>query len=133
MSEAAGYILRIASERWVDRVFEMAIYFTSVRRNWKSGQTVLFLHRTQAGDAFVGYGIIAKTCGIDDLSEEERRDCKESGWKSALEFQYVKRFDDPLLLKETFLKDTRLRGRYFHGLGLSRNQLHLIMKAVEPV
>jgi hypothetical protein len=67
------------------------------------------------------------------LSEEERRDCKESGWKSALEFQYVKRLDDPLLLKETFLKDTRLRGRYFHGLGLSRNQLHLIMEAVEPV
>jgi hypothetical protein len=129
MSETAGYILRIASEKWVDRVFEMAIYYTNVRRNWKSGQTALFLHRTQVGDAFVGYGLIDKPSEMDDLNEEEKRDCQEGGWKTALEFQYVKRFDDPLPIKETFLKDTRLRGRYFHGLGLSRHQLHLIMEA----
>jgi hypothetical protein len=133
MSETAGYILRIASEKWVNRVFEMAIYYTNVRRNWKSGQTVLFLHRTQGGDAFVGYGIIAKACGIDDLNEEEKRDCEGGGWRSALEFQYIKRFDDPLLIKDTFLKGTRLRGRYFHGLGLSGNQLRLILGVAEQV
>jgi hypothetical protein len=133
MSETAGYVLRIASEKWVNRVFEMAIYYTNVRRNWKSGQTILFLHRSQSGDAFVGYGIIDRACGIDDLNEEEKRDCEEGGWKSALEFLYVRLFDDPLLIKETFLKDTRLRGRYFHGLGLSRGQLRLIMEAAEPV
>lgn len=133
MSEAAGYILRIASERWVDRVLEMAIYFTSVRRNWKSGQTVLFLHKGQGGDAFVGYGVIARACGKTDLNEEERRECEEGGWETALEFQYVKRFRNPMLVKETFLKDSKLRGRYFHGLSLDRKQFELIIAAGERV
>ena len=38
--------------------------------------------------------------------------------KCAIEFKYVKRLDEPLLIKETFLKDSKLRGRFFHGLRL---------------
>lgn len=133
MPDAAGHILRIASEKWVDRVFDMAIYFTNVRRNWKSGQTILFLHRTRSGDAFVGYGIVDKKCEMDDLNEEEKCYCDEGGWKTALGFEYVKRFDDPLPIKKTFLKNTTLRGRYFHGVSLNREQLRLIMEAAEPV
>jgi len=133
MSETAGYLLRIADDKWVDHVFEMAIYYTNMHRNWRSGQTVLFLHKGQFGDAFVGYGVVAKTCGLDDLSEEERRDCEEGGWETAIEFQYVKRFQKPLSVRETFLKDSKLRGRYFHGLSLNRRQLELIVKSAERV
>jgi len=35
--EVAGYVVRIATERWVNRVFEMAIYYTNMKRKWKSG------------------------------------------------------------------------------------------------
>jgi hypothetical protein len=134
MSETAfGYILRITNDTWVNRVFDMAIYYTNVRRSWKSGQTILFLHKGQVGDALVGYGVIARACGKTDLNEEERCDCEEGGWETALEFQYVKRFRNPMLVKETFLKDSKLRGRYFHGLSLDRRQFELIIAAGERV
>lgn len=130
---ALGYILRIANDMWVNRVFDMAIYYTNVRRSWKSGQAILFLHKGQVGDAFVGYGIIARACGKTDLNEEERCDCEEGGWETALEFQYVKRFGTPIPVKETFLKDSKLRGRYFHGLSFDRRQFEMIIAAHEHV
>ena len=34
--EADGYILRIASKEWVERVFDLAIYYTSTRRKWEA-------------------------------------------------------------------------------------------------
>jgi len=129
--EADGYILRIASEEWVDRVFDLAIYYTSTRRKWETGQTIVFVHKTDMGDAIVGYGIIGNICALDELSEEERRECQRQGWKRAIEFKYVLRFDKPLLVKETFLKGLKLRGRYLHGLSLNREQLDSIIRQAE--
>jgi hypothetical protein len=131
MSEAAGYILRIASKQWVDQVFEMAIYYTNIRRKWKTGQTILFIHKTKIGDAIVGYGVIENVYEKDELSEEEKRQCERGGWKRAIEFKYVKQFDAPLSIKETFLKGSKLRGRYFHGLKLTKEQLDNLMAKAE--
>jgi len=131
MVEVDGYILRIASKQWVEQVFNLAIYYTSARRKWKEGQTILFLHKTSKGDAFVGYGEIGEFYSVDELSEEEKRECEKYGWKKAIEFKYVKEFEKPLLIKETFLKDLKLRGKYFHGLSLKKEQMNSIISQGE--
>lgn len=131
MVEANGYILRIATEKWVNQVFGMAIYYTSVRRRWKPDQTIVFMHKTSVGDAVIGYGVIGKIYEKDALSEEEKRECEKYGWKKAIEFKYIVKLEKPLPIKETFLKDSKLRGRYFHGLILNTEQLNSIISQAE--
>ena len=128
---ADGYILRIATKRWVDHVFNFAIYYTSVRRRWKAGQTIMFTHRTSIGDAIIGYGVIENIYERDKLSEEEQLECEKYGWKKAIEFKYVMKFEKPLLIKETFLKNSKLHGRYLHGLKLNKEQLNSIISQAE--
>jgi hypothetical protein len=83
------------------------------------------------GDAFVGYGLVENTYKKDELSEHERCECEKGHWKRALEFRYVKQFEKPLYIKETFLKDTKLRGRYLHGLSLAEKQIKSIVAQAE--
>jgi len=128
--EADGYVLRIATEKWVNQVFGMAIYYTSLRRRWKPGQTIVFLHKTRVGDSIIGYGVIGKIYRKDELSEEETRECEKYGWKKAIEFKYVKSVD-PLPIKETFMKDLGLSGKYLHGLKLDEEQLNSIISQAE--
>jgi len=82
-SEIAGYILRIATEQWVDHVFEMAIYYTNMKRKWKSGQAILFIHKTKTGDALVGYGVVDHMAESNALFEEDRLECERGSWKKA--------------------------------------------------
>jgi hypothetical protein len=131
MVEADGYILRIVSKEWVDQVFNFAIYYTSTRRKWKTGQTIIFVHKTNIGDAIIGYAEIGSIYASNELSEEERCECEKWGWKKAIEFKYVIRFDKPLLIKETFLKDLRLRGRFLHCFPLNKEQLSSIISKAE--
>jgi len=126
-----GYVLRIASAQWVTQVFETTIYYTNMQRRWIEGQTVLFLYKTNAGDAFVGYGKIRKTWRREDLVGQDKSLCEKGGWKTAIEFTYVKQFDQPLLIKNTPLKASKLKGRYFHGLKLNKNQIEAILIGTE--
>jgi hypothetical protein len=109
----------------------MAIYFTNLRRKWKHGQTILFVHKTSVGDAVVGYGVVESVLEKDELSEQDRVACERGDWKRAIEFRYVKQFDEPLAVKNTFLKGSKLRGRYFHGLKLNKNQLAAVLAQAE--
>ncbi len=131
MSEFAGCILRIASEEWVKQVLSMAIYYTNMRKKWKNGLTVLFLHKTGIGDALVGYGVVEKACEKEELSEFDRDQCERGNWKRAIEFTYVKEFDAPLAIKNTFLEGSKLKGRYLHGLKLSRSQVEGLLAQAE--
>lgn len=131
MSEVDGCILRIATKQLVNQVFGMAIYYTSMRRKWKAGQTILFVHKTNVGDALVGYGLVEKASEKDELSERDKHECERGGWKRAIEFTYVKKFDKPLAIKETFLKGSKLRGRYLHGLKLDKTHLEAILSQAE--
>jgi len=133
MGEAEGYVLRIASKEWVDQVFSIAVYYTSLPRKWKQGQTIVFLSKSDVGDAVVGYGVVQNAYEKDELSEAEKKQCALHGWKKAIEFGYVVRFDKPLLVKETFFKNTKLRGRCFHGYALSREQLEAIIAQAEKL
>jgi hypothetical protein len=129
MAEIAGYVLRIAKDCWVDHVFSMAIYHTSLHRRWRPDQTIIFVHKTSAGDTIVGYGVIENVYQQNDLSEEERLGSEE--WKEAIVFKYVVRFEKPLPVKETFLKEPKFRGRYVHGLALGKGKLDSILKQAE--
>ncbi len=133
MADAEGYLLRIATKEWVNQVFDMAIYYTSARRKWNSGQTIIFVHKTRVGDAVVGYGEIGNVYSLDELSEEEKRYCKKHGWKEALEFKYVISFESPLPLRETFLKELKLRGKTIHGFPLSKEQIDSIISKAEKI
>jgi hypothetical protein len=131
MKKAEGYILRIATNEWVEQVFDLAIYYTGFRRKWRSGQTIMFVHKTDVGDAVVGYGVIENVYERNELSEEEWRECEKRGWTKALEFKYVLKFDQPLPIKETVLKDLKIHGRFLHGLSLNKQQLSSIINQAE--
>jgi hypothetical protein len=123
----AGYILRIASEEWVNQVFSILMYFTNINRKWESGQTILFVHKTSKGDAIIGYGVIEAICNRNEISEEEKGGMIGHSWKKALKFKYVVRLEESLLIKKTFLRESSLRGRYLHGLPISEEQLDSIV------
>jgi len=131
MAETGGCILRIATGEWVDQVFNLAIYYTSTRRRWEPKQTILFVHKTNVGDAFVGYGVIEDVYEKDELSDDEKCECEKHGWKKAIAFMYVVRFEKPLPIKETFLRDLKLSGRFLHGLSLNKEQLSAILTQAE--
>jgi len=131
MSEVAGYILRIATKEWVNHVFDMAIYYTNLKRKWKSGHLILFIHKTSSGDSVVGCGMVDRISQRNELPDEEKSECEKGGWERAIEFKYVKQFDKPLLIKETFFKTSKLRGRFLHGLELNKEQLENIMNQAE--
>ncbi len=123
MTDYVGYILRIASKRWVEQVFELAIYYTGLNRRWKPGQTILFMHKTDVGDAVVGYGVIQEVCERGALSKEEMEGCSQRGWKRAIIFEYVKRLENPVPAERIFPTYAKYRGRYFHGLPVSKKQI----------
>ncbi len=133
MVEANGYILRISTKEWVDQVFNLAIYYTSTRRKWNRGQTIVFVHKTNIGDAIIGYGEIGNIYASEELSEEERHECEKWGWKKAIEFKYIIRFDKPLQIKKTFLKGSKLRGRSLHGFPLNKEQINLTISHAEQL
>jgi hypothetical protein len=131
MSEADGYILRISSDKLVNQVFDSTVYYTNMQRKWKERHVILFLHRTTIGDAFVGYGVIRKACRRELLANEDRKACEAGDWRTALEFLYVKRFANPVLIKDTFLNKSKLRGRYLHGLHIEKSHLESVLKQNE--
>jgi len=129
MVEAAGYILRITSNFWVDHVFDMAIYYTNLHRTWRAGQMIIFTHKTESGDSVVGYGVIEGACQQNELAEEERFEPEK--WETALVFRYVLKFEKPLSIRETFLKEPKFRGRYAHGLSVTQEQIDSILNRAE--
>jgi glutamate mutase epsilon subunit len=87
--------------------------------------------KTEFGDAFIGYGVIENVYEKGELSEEEQRECETYGWRKALEFKYLVRFEKPLPLKETFLKELKLRGKTLHSLPLTKEHLNSIIGQAE--
>jgi len=130
--EVEGYVLRITTKKWVNQVFGLAIYYTSLRRRWKPGQTVVFVHKTRDGDSIIGYGVIENAYEKSELSDDEIRECEKYGWKKAIVFKYVKPVK-ALPIKETFMKELRFRGKYLHGLKLDEEQMNSIISQAERI
>lgn len=128
-----GYILRITKKEWVTQVFDLTRYYVGFRRKWKPGLTIFFVHKTEKGDALIGYGVVGKVIRRERLSEKEKRECKKHGWTFALDFKYVIKFDEPLLLKDSVLKNLKVRGRYLHGYPLNSERIEALLNQAEQL
>ena len=130
-SSPMGYILRISRDEWVKQVFDRRKYYLGVRRRWEPGLTIFFARKAERGDSFLGYGLIESVQELGELSEEERSECEERGWKHALNFKNVVKFEPPLPIKETVMKDVGLWGNRLHGYRLTSEQVRSILSKAE--
>lgn len=130
-SSAGGYILRITKDEWVKQVFDLKRYYAGVRRRWEPRLTILFARKAEKGDSFLGYGIIENVLKTEELSEEERTECKKYGWNRAINFKDTVKFDPPLPIKETVIKDVGVRGSRLHGFRLTSAQVQSILSKAE--
>lgn len=131
--EVGGYILRISRDDWVRQVFEKRKYYPGIMRRWSRGTTILLARKTEKGDSFIGYGIIGRIDMPWELPEEELEYIRSHGWKCVLVFKNLMRFEKPLPLKETFLRDDRRKGKFLHGVPLTVEQVDSILEAAEDL
>jgi len=66
-----GYILRLSTEDWRDQVYELKKYYSGVMRGWKRETPILLAMKTEAGDSFIGYGVVGKVEHRRELRQEE--------------------------------------------------------------
>jgi len=130
-SSLQGYILRITKDEWVEQVFDLKRYYAGVRRRWEPGLTIFFARKAEKGDSFLGYGIIESVLKVEELSEKERAECKKHGWNRAINFKGIVKFDPPLPIKETVIKDVGVRGNRLHGFPLTLTQIQSILSKAE--
>lgn len=124
-----GYILRISRDEWLKQVFEKRKYYPGLVRKWSPGMTILLARKTEQGDSFIGYGVIGGIFKPSEASKEEQEYCLANGWKCILSFKELVRFEEPLPLKRTFLKNDKRRGRLFHALPLTLGQVDSVLEA----
>jgi hypothetical protein len=128
-----GYILRITRDEWVKQVFDLKKYYVGVRGRWEPGLTIFFARKAEKGDSFLGFGLIENVQGLEELSVEERSECEKWGWKHALNFKNVVKFEPPLPIKETLIKEVGLRGSRLHGYRLTSEQVRSILSKAEKM
>lgn len=126
-----NYILRITRDEWVEQVFTIKKYYPGVPRRWEKGNLIFFAKRFEGGDSLIGYGVVKGFVKKEDLSDEERRECEKMGWRGAIVFSELYRFDPPLLIKETVLSGLRAKGKYLHGYLLTEEQADEILEAAK--
>ncbi len=89
--------------------------------------------KTHVGDSFLGYGITQKVEMLWEMSPEEEHYCKENGWKVAISFNPLIKFDNPLPIKMTPLKDDKRKGFFLHGVLLSEDTVDSILETAEEL
>lgn len=65
------------------------------------------------------------------MSPEEEHYCKENGWKVALTFKPLIKFEELLPIKMTPLKDDKRKGFFLHGELLPEDTVDLILDTAE--
>ncbi len=128
-----GYILRVSHDDWVEQIFEIKKYYSGIIRNFRIGTPILFAKKTHVGDSFLGYGITQKVEMLWEMSPEEEHYCKENGWKVAISFKPLIKFENPLPIKMTPLKDDKRKGFFLHGALLSEDTVDSILDTAEEL
>jgi len=128
-----NFILRITREEWLRQVFTIKRYYPGVPRRWEPGNRILLARKADKGDSFVGYGVVERFVRKNLLPEEDRLECEKMGWKGALVFGELYRFEPPVPMKETVLGSLGIRGRCFHGYHLTEEQLQSILSTAEEM
>jgi hypothetical protein len=126
-SSSHGYILRISRDEWAKQVFAINKYYAGVKRRWEPELTIFFARKAEKGDSFLGYGIVENVLKTDELSEKKRAECKKYGWNRVIQFKNIVKFDPPLPIKETVMKDAGVRGNRLHGYRLTSAQIQSIL------
>jgi len=126
-----GYILRLSTEDWRDQVYELKKYYSGVMRGWKRETPILLAMKTDAGDSFIGYGVVGKVEHLWELSPEEEAYCRENNWKCALTFKALNRFERPYPIKESLLSDDPRKGSFLHAARLTEDQVDALLDAAE--
>ena len=129
--EKYGYILRISKDQWLKQVYDLKKYYPGTMRRWKRGTIILLAKKAEEGDSFIGYGVVDKVQMLWELPPEEEAYCRERGWKCALSFKTLFRFDKPFPIKESILADDPRKGRLLHGVRLTEDQVDAILEAAE--
>jgi len=126
-----GYILRLSTEDWRDQVYELKKYYSGVMRGWKRETPVLLAMKTDAGDSFIGYGVVGKVEHLWELPPEEEAYCRENNWKCALTFKALNRFERPYPIKESILAEDPRKGSFLHAARLTEDQMDALLDAAE--
>lgn len=126
-----GYILRLSTDSWRDQVFELKKYYSGVMRGWKRETPILLAKKTEAGDSFIGYGVVGKVEMLWELPPEEEAYCRENNWKCALTFKALNGFEKPYPIKESLLAEDPRKGSFLHGARLNEDQVDAILDAAE--
>jgi len=126
-----GYILRLSTEDWRDQVYELKKYYSGVMRGWKRETPILLAMKTDAGDSFIGYGVVGKVEHLWELSPEEEAYCRENKWKCALTFKALNRFERPYPIKESLLSEDPRKGSFLHAARLTEDQVDALLDAAE--
>ncbi len=131
VEENHGYILRVSHDDWVDQIFELKKYYSGIIRNWRVGTPILLAKKKHVGDSFLGYGITDKVEMLWEMSAEEEHYCKENGWKVAITFKPIIKFENPVPIKMTPLKGDKRKGMFLHGVILTEDTVDTILEIAE--
>jgi len=129
--ENPGYILRISTEDWLRQVYELRKYYPGISRRWRRGTVILLAMRAEEGDSFIGYGVVDKVEMPWELPPEEEAYAREHGWRAAISFKTLFRFERPLPIKKSALAGDPRKGRLLHGARLAEEQVDAILEAAE--
>lgn len=124
-----NFILRITKEEWFRQVFTIKKYYPGIARRWEEGSLIFLARKSEVGDSFIGYGVVKKFVERDNLKDDERHECERMGWRGAIIFNELYRFEPPLPIKETVLSGLKAKGRCWHGYPLTDDQAADILKA----
>uniref|UniRef100_A0A6M3MFI4 Uncharacterized protein n=1 Tax=viral metagenome TaxID=1070528 RepID=A0A6M3MFI4_9ZZZZ len=130
MEETPGYVLRISSDEYLLQLKEIKKYYPGIQRHWRKGTPILFAKKVKV-DSFVGHGIVEKVEMLWEMTPEEEDYCRQNKWKQALTFMPLVMYENPLPLKETFLKDDKRKGMFLHGIKLTENQVAELLETAE--
>ncbi|MFB0523314.1 MAG: hypothetical protein ACETV1_06100 [Candidatus Bathyarchaeia archaeon] len=132
-SSSKGYILRISRDEWVRQVFSLKRYYAGVRRRWEPELTIFFARKAEKGDSFLGCGVIKSVQKAKELSGRERAECEKWGWRHVLHFKNLVKFEPPLPIKETAIKDVGVYGRLLHGYSLTQAQIQSLLSKAQQL
>ena len=95
------------------------------------GTPILLAKKTQVGDSFLGYGITDKVEMLWEMSAEEGHYYKENGWKVAINFKHIIKFENPVPIKMTPLKGDKRKGMFLHEVILTDDTVDIILEIAE--
>jgi len=130
-SSTDGYVLRIAHEDLVNQVFSLGKYYSGIQRNFIRGTPLLFAAKSEGGDSLVGYGVVYDIEHLWEMTPADENYAKEHGWKTALTLRGATRFKNPLLIKNSLLKDDKRKGAYLHGAKLNEETIDALLEQAE--